>query len=133
MDKWYTQQCKFFLRNTCNKGTECTFLHEGPLGKISPSHWNPEKWEDEQGHVRLQTNVVLSNNLNFLPEYYAQEEAAPIKRGVKWVDHDGTTWRREFLTPEEAESWDEYFASWDEEPAEGICSYPSTATWTCVD
>eukprot|EP00972_Heterocapsa_arctica_P106460 15682041-Heterocapsa_arctica.AAC.1 len=51
MDKWCTQQCKFFLRNTCNKGTECAFLHEGPLGRSSPSHWNPEKWEDEQEHV----------------------------------------------------------------------------------
>eukprot|EP00972_Heterocapsa_arctica_P027215 4001110-Heterocapsa_arctica.AAC.1 len=82
MDKWYTQQCKFFLRNTCNKGTECTFLHDDPSGRCPSSHWKPEEWEDEQGHVWLQTNEVLSQNLNFLHEYYPLEEAAPIKRGV---------------------------------------------------
>eukprot|EP00972_Heterocapsa_arctica_P094093 13877887-Heterocapsa_arctica.AAC.1 len=51
-------------------------------GRWIPSHWNSKTWKEEQGLVWLQTNEGLSNNSNFLPEYLAQEEGAPIKKGA---------------------------------------------------
>eukprot|EP00972_Heterocapsa_arctica_P039526 5822063-Heterocapsa_arctica.AAC.1 len=62
-------------------------------------------------------------------------QEAVIKRGVKWVDLDGTIWLREFDTPSEAGAWDNYFTSdvYYDGPSKESCVDPNLTTWSCVD
>eukprot|EP00972_Heterocapsa_arctica_P078421 11562465-Heterocapsa_arctica.AAC.1 len=41
-------RCRFFGRNSCNKGSECPFSHESHSEERSPGHPNPEnEWGED--------------------------------------------------------------------------------------
>eukprot|EP00972_Heterocapsa_arctica_P061178 9020876-Heterocapsa_arctica.AAC.1 len=109
-------------------------LHNSPPECEPTTNPTPLQWKDEQGQVWLRQNKSPNSNVNAQPDSTQVEEAL-LKSAIEWDDHNGNTWRREYFTPEEANNWDDYFAS--ELPHEDLCedssADPAITTWPCID